>query len=379
MTEWRVPLSDVRFTASEVDAVADTYRGGWLSQGPTVAEFERALATTLGRGHAVAVANGTAALHLICVGIGLGSGDEVVVPSLTFAATVAAVVHAGAVPRFADITAAGRPWISIEEVERLITPRTRAVIHVAYGGHPGEVEGLRDLADARGIALVEDAAHALGASVAHRPVGTFGEAAAFSFFANKNMPLGEGGMVVTDDDQLAERIRLLRSHGMTADTWARHHGEATEYEVLFPGFNYRLDEPRAALGLALLRRLAQDNDRRAVLASRYGEALSEIPTVQAAVHADPAVRNAWHIYPLLLDPGIDRAAFRRALRSAGVQTSIHYPPLHRTQAFSGYAVRPLPATEDYAARTVTLPLFPHMTADQQTLVIESIQDAVATA
>lgn len=379
MPDWTVPLSDVRFTAAEVDAVADAYRGGWLSQGPAVAQFERAFAAALGRSHAIAVANGTAALHLICVGLGLRSGDEVVVPSLTFAATAAAVIHAGAVPRFADTAPAGQPWISTEDVERLLTPRTRAIIHVAYGGHPGEVEALRELADARGLALVEDAAHGLGASVAGRPVGTFGTAAAFSFFANKNMPLGEGGMVVLDDAELAERVRLLRSHGMTADTWARHHGEATEYEVLFPGFNYRLDEPRAALGLALLQRLAEDNGRRAALATRYGEALAEISRVRAAMAADQAVTNAWHIYPLLLDPGIDRAAFRRALRSAGVQTSIHYPPLHRTQAFSAYAARPLPATEDYAARTVTVPMFPHMTADQQTLVIESIRDAAAGA
>lgn len=379
MPEWRVPLSDVRFTAPEVDAVADTYRSGWLSQGPTVAEFERAFAAALGRGHAIAVANGTAALHLICVAIGLRSGDQVVVPSLTFAATAAAVVHAGGAPLFADISPGGRPWISPAEVEQLITPRTRAIINVAYGGHPGEAAALRELADARGLVLVEDAAHALGASLAGQAAGTFGAAAAFSFFANKNMPLGEGGMVVTDDADLAERVRLLRSHGMTADTWARHHGEATEYEVLFPGFNYRLDEPRAALGLALLRRLADDNAKREALARRYDEALSEMSGARPVMRTEPSVANAWHIYPVLLAPEVDRASFRRALRSAGVQTSIHYPPLHRTQAFSGYSTRPLPETEDYAARSVTVPLFPHMTPEQQALVIQSIRDAVAGA
>jgi dTDP-4-amino-4,6-dideoxygalactose transaminase len=376
MPEWTVPLSDLRFTAAEVDAVAETYRRGWLSQGPTVAEFERAFADALGARHAIAVANGTAALHLICVAIGLRSGDEVVVPSLTFAATAAAVLHTGAVPVFADISPDSRPWISPHAVEPLITSHTKAVINVAYAGHPGEVRSLTELARARDLILIEDAAHALGGAAGRQPVGTFGQAAAFSFFANKNMPLGEGGMVVTDDDELDERIRLLRSHGMTADTWARHRGEATEYDVLVPGFNYRLDEARAALGLLLLRRLAEDNQHRSGLAARYAEALAGIRGVRAAVSEDRSVTNAWHVYPLLLDPQVNRSSFRDAMRTAGVQTSVHYPPLHLTNAFSGYCSRPLPATEEYARRTVTVPLFPYMTADQHAVVIEAIRSAL---
>jgi dTDP-4-amino-4,6-dideoxygalactose transaminase len=372
-----VPLSDVRFGTPEIDAVADTYRRGWLSQGPTVAEFERAFARSLGARQAIAVANGTAALHLICVASGLQAGDEVVIPSLTFAATAAPVVHAGGVPVFADISSDGAPWISAATVEPLLTPRTRAIINVSYGGHPGEVEQLRELADARGLILIEDAAHALGAAVGDSPVGTLGTAAAFSFFANKNMPLGEGGMVVTSDDELCRRIRLLRSHGMTSDTWARHRGEATEYDVLFPGFNYRIDEARAALGLLLLGRLSEDNRLRSVLTRRYAEELADVPGVNAGISEDPALTIAWHIYPLLLDERVNRASFRDALRAAGVQTSIHYPPLHRTQAFGRYCSRVLPATDDYAARTATIPLFPHMSSEQQTLVIEAIRAGLA--
>lgn len=376
MADWIVPLGDVSFSSHEVEAVADTYRRGWLSQGPLVAAFERTFADTVGTRHAIAVSSGTAALHLICVAIGLRPRDEVVIPSLTFAATAAAVVHAGATPVFADVSLDRGPWVSPASVEPLLTPRTRAIVAVEYGGHPGEVGPLRVLARERGLVLIEDGAHALGATVAGKPAGSFGDAAAFSFFANKNMPLGEGGMVATDDDRLAERIRLLRSHGLTSDTWSRHRGEAEDYDVLIPGFNYRLDEPRAALGALLLRRLGGDNRRRAELAGRYFEALGAIPGARAAVPPDRAVRNAWHIYPLLLDPDVDRSSLRGALRAAGVQTSVHYPPLHRTRAFARYCSRPLPATEDYAHRTVTLPLFPHMTDEQQAHVIETVSSAL---
>src|SRR5579864_6294884 len=286
MANWDVPLSDVRFTADEVEAVADVYRSGWLSQGPRVLAFEAAFAEQLSSRHAVALASGTAALQLICAAVDLGPGDEVVLPSLTFAATAAAVVHAGATPVFADISATTEPWLSAAAAERVIGPRTRAIINVAYGGHPGQVVALRELADAHGLTLIEDAAHALGARLGGRAVGTIGHAGAFSFFANKNLPLGEGGMAVTDDDELAARMRLLRSHGLSADTWNRHTGRASDYEVLEPGFNFRLDEPRAALGSRLLRRLEQDNVRRAAHARLYLKALDGIDGVSAGLPAD---------------------------------------------------------------------------------------------
>src|SRR5947209_1743036 len=252
MPDWVVPLSDVRFTPGEVDAVAAAYREGWLSQGPRVAAFEDGFAAYVGRRHAVAVSSATAALHLMIVGLGLGPGDEVIVPALTFAATAAVVVHAGATPVFADIGRVDQPWLSPQAVAAGIGPRTRAIINVAYGGHPGHTEALHALASRHGLFFLEDAAHALGTWLGERHAGGLADAAAFSFFANKNLPLGEGGMLVTDDDDLAERARRLRSHGLSSGTWARHRGQSADYDVLEPGFNYRLDEPRAALGLVLL-------------------------------------------------------------------------------------------------------------------------------
>src|SRR5579864_5843608 len=301
MANWDVPLSDVRFTAAEVEAVADVYRSGWLSQGPRVLAFAAAFAKQLSCPHAVALASGTAALQLICAAIDLGPGDEVVLPSLTFAATAAAVAHAGATPVFADISGTTEPWLSPAAAERAIGPSTRAVINVAYGGHPGQAVALRELADAHGLTLIEDAAHALGARLGGRAVGTIGHAAAFSFFANKNLPLGEGGMAVTDRDELAARMRLLRSHGLSTDTWNRHTGGASEYEVLEPGFNFRLDEPRAALGSLLLTRLEPDNLRRAEHAHQYLQSLNAIEGVSAGLPANgrdpgaPAARveSAW--------------------------------------------------------------------------------------
>ena len=383
MADWDVPLSDVRFTTDEVEAVADVYRSGWLSQGPRVAAFEAALAEHLSCRHAVALASGTAALQLICAAIDLGPGDEVVLPSLTFAATAAAVVHAGAEPVFADIAGTAEPWLSPAAAERVIGPRTRAIINVAYGGHPGQVVALRELADAHGLTLIEDAAHALGARLGGRAVGTIGHAAAFSFFANKNLPLGEGGMAVTDNDELASRMRLLRSHGLSTDTWIRHTGRELDYEVLEPGFNFRLDEARAALGSLLLRRLEHDNVLRAEHAHRYLDALEAVEGVSPALPRDApgagrttaGAQNAWHIFPLLLDPRIDRRRFRDHLAAAKVQTSIHYPPLHLTRAFAGSGPSSLPTTEDYTDRTVTIPLFPHMTEAQQVRVLEQVDDA----
>jgi dTDP-4-amino-4,6-dideoxygalactose transaminase len=292
---------------------------------------------------------------------------------MTFAASAAAIVRSGATPVFADIAAPHRPWLSRDCVQSAIGPRTRAIINVAYGGHPGDAIALRELADSRGLILIEDAAHAAGGELDGRSIGTLGHVGAFSFFANKNLPLGEGGMLVTADDELAGRARLLRSHGVSLGTWERHREGASEYDVLEPGFNFRLDEPRAALGRVLLRRLRSDNERRAALADRYADLLGAVKGIDPVLVESPGIRGAWHIYPVLLAAQIDRVALREGLASAGVQTSIHYPALHLSTAFRATAGGSmLPNTERYATRTLTLPLFPHMTESQQNTVISSI-------
>ncbi|HEX5619858.1 MAG TPA: DegT/DnrJ/EryC1/StrS family aminotransferase [Solirubrobacteraceae bacterium] len=359
MPGWKVPLADVAVPEEDIAIVADVYRSGWLSMGPRTAEFEHALADYTGARHALATANGTAALHLICLAAGFGPGDEVIVPSLTFVASVNAIAYTGATPVFVDIAGLETPWPSAAAVEAAITPRTRGVMTVAYGGHPGEIAAIRELAERRGLTLLEDAAHAIGVRHEGRHVGTFGAAGAFSFFSNKNLAIGEGGAVVTDDEELAERMRLLRSHGMTTLTWDRHRGHASTYDVVALGFNYRIDEPRAALATARLARLDAENERRAALVRRYRERLPD-----GVVATAP---GGLHIFTVVVDG--DRDAMREGMAQRGVQTSVHYPPAHR---FSIYAGEALPVTEAYANSTLTLPLFADMTEAQQDLVIDAL-------
>jgi dTDP-4-amino-4,6-dideoxygalactose transaminase len=378
MPEWKVPLADVLVAPEDLEAVVDTYRSGWLSMGPRTESLERAFSLYTGSRHAIAVTSGTAALHLICAALGLGPGDEVVVPSLTFVATVNAIAYTGARPVFADIAGLTEPWLSARAAESAVTPRTKAIMTMAYGGHPGEIEELRTLAAERRVALLEDAAHAAGGRLRGRHLGTLGVAGAFSFFSNKNLGIGEGGMVVTDDDELAKRVRLLRSHGMTTLTWDRHRGHASGYDVVALGFNYRIDEPRAALAEERLRRLDDDNRRRARLDDRYRRALRELPGLEPALAPAAGAVPANHLFAVVAEDGVDRERVRASLAERGVQTSVHYPPVHLFSIYSGHLAE-LPLTEAYASRTITLPLFPHMSDAQQDLVVEALASAVAAA
>jgi dTDP-4-amino-4,6-dideoxygalactose transaminase len=373
MADWTVPLADVVVTDEDLDAVVATYRSGWLSMGPRTEEFEAAFSEYLGVRHAVAVSSGTAGLHLMCLAAGLGPGDEVIVPSLTFVASANAIRYAGATPVFVDIAGPLEPWLSSERCERALSPRTRAIMHVDYGGHAGELAALLALTERHGLTLLQDAAHAIGTRLEGRHVGSLGAASAFSFFSNKNLAIGEGGMVVTDDDALAERLRLLRSHGMTTLTWDRHRGHASDYDVVALGFNYRLDEPRAALGAVRLGRLDRENGHRKLIDARYREALSGL--VRCAMPPVEGIDSAYHLFTIVLDDGASRSAFREHLTAAGVQTSVHYPAVHRFSIHSEGAPD-LPGTDDYAAHTVTLPLFAHMTGEQQDHVIATVSSAL---
>jgi dTDP-4-amino-4,6-dideoxygalactose transaminase len=376
MVHWRVPLADVVVAESDIQAIADVYRSGWLSMGPETAAFEADFAAYTGAAHAVAVTNGTAALHLVCLATGLGPGDEVIVPSMTFVATVNAIAYVGATPVFADIAGLTEPWLAADAAAAAITRRTKAVMTMTYGGHPGETLRLAELAADHGLALLEDAAHAAGTRAGDRHAGTVGTAGAFSFFSNKNLAVGEGGMVVTGDADLAARVRLLRSHGMTSLTWDRHRGHASSYDVVARGFNYRIDEPRAALARRRLARLDLENARRAQLDARYRAAFADVGGIVAALPPAPGTRSAHHLFTVVLEEGIDRARFREALAARGIQTSLHYPPAHRFSVFADGAPR-LPVTDAYGDRAVTLPLFATMTDEQHDWVLDAVRNALA--
>ena len=373
---WKVPLADLVVSEAEIEAVAAVYRSGWLSQGPVTRAFEEAIEAYTGAPHAIAVTNCTAALHLMTSVAGLGPGDEVVMPALTFVATANSVAYTGAKPVFADIVSPTQPWLDPESAAASITPRTKAIVSMAYGGHPGESVALHALATANGLTFLEDAAHALGSHVAGRHVGTLGSAGAYSFFSNKNLSVGEGGMVVCADEELAARLRLLRSHGMTTLSWDRHRGHATGYEVVTLGYNYRIDEARSALGLSRLARLDDENGQRARVDGRYRELLTEVPGIEVALVPSGDGSRAHHLTTVILDGGLDRDATRAELTRRRVQTSLHYPPAHRFRLYQDPATA-LPVTDAYAARTITLPMFAHMTGEQVEIVVSALAEVLA--
>ena len=354
---WRIPLSDVAVDEELLDAVQETLASGWWSMGPRVEEFERAFADFTGSRFAIAVSSGTAALHLALLAVGCREGDEVVLPALTFVAAANTVVHAGALPVLCDVNGARDLNLDPHDLRDAITPATRAIVVLHYGGHACDMADVMEIARERGVAVIEDAAHAPGGTVGGRPAGTIGTIGCFSFFANKNLPVGEGGMIVTDAPELAERMRLLRSHGMTTLTWDRHRGHASAYDVLENGFNYRLDELRAAIGLVQLRRLPAENAARVRLLDRYTDALCDVDgLVIPFSDAQGEALRAPHLAVVVLAEGTERAAVRAALARDGIQTSVHYPPIHHFSAFRRLARRDLTRVDQVAERLLTLPL-----------------------
>ena len=376
-SNWDVPLSDVAIDDEILAATRDAVASGWWSMGPRVAEFEEAFAELCRARKALAVANGTAALHIALLAVGCGPGDEVVVPSLNFVAAANAIAHTGATPVFCDVTGPDDLNLDPADVEAAVTPATKAVVILHYGGFPCDVDGVRAVAERHRLAVVEDAAHAPGAERGGRMCGALGDVGCFSFFSNKNLPTGEGGMLVTDDDELAERLRLLRSHGMTTLTWDRHRGHASTYDVVAQGFNYRMDELRAAIGLVQLAHLRERNAARARLAARYRDALADVDGVTMPFpDPDANAASSHHLAVAVLPAGVDRDGIRTRMAERRIETSVHYPPIHGFSRYAGLPTqRPLPRTDEVAGRILTLPLFPHMTDAQ----VDSVVDALAGA
>ena len=376
--EWKIQLSDIDFGEEELGAVDRVLRSKWLTMGAVTQEFEQAFASYVHARHAIAVTNATAALHLACVTVGLKPGYEAIVPSLTFVATANAIRYTGATPVFADIVGENDLNVSCESIEKAITDKTKAILVVHYGGYACDMPAIMALARAHGLKVIEDAAHAVGSDLEGRMLGTWADIGCFSFFSNKNMTTGEGGMLVTDDDDLAQQLRLLRSHGMTSMTWDRHKGHASSYDVVGLGYNYRIDEVRSALGLCQLRKLPANNERRRGLSRLYREALEELaPSVKAPFQDHPGV-SAAHIMPVLLPASVNRSAFVESMKAQGIQTSIHYPPIHTFTAFDGSGIdHHLPLTDALAAREVTLPLYPAMTDESVLTVTRAIAQALA--
>lgn len=360
--------------AEEKAALCDVIDSGWITMGDRVSAFEQAFAEKHQTPDAVAVSSCTAALHLILQALGIGPGDEVLVPSMTFVATVNCVLYAGATPVFVDIAALDRPLISLADAAAKCTAKTKAVIVMHYAGYVSGREAWRDFAKERGLLLIEDAAHAAGADQA----GTFGDAAAFSFYGNKNMTTAEGGMVTARDGALLAKIRQMRGHGMTSSTFQRFAGGTVGYDVTMLGFNYRMDELRAAVGLIQLQKLAQWNDKRRALTHRYISLLSEhCPAVRvpfAKGLASKVEYSSHHILPVLLPESSARHDVINALRDSQIQTSNHYPPVHKLSFYRKcFPSVSLPLTEEFAGRQLTLPLHPGLEDSQVDWVVTALE------
>jgi dTDP-4-amino-4,6-dideoxygalactose transaminase len=379
MNDWCVPLTDIAMTEEDVAAVLECLSEGWLTMGPRTAAFEQALAEFVGTPNAVAVSSGTAALHLSCLAAGLGAGDEVIVPAFTFVASAAAPRYVGATPVLCDVGSPEEFNIDVQDAAARITRRTRAIIATHFCGYPAALEALRELCDEHGLVLIEDCAQAIGARFdgGDRRVGTVGEFGAFSFFSKKQLCVGEGGMVTTADAGLAERVRSLRSHALSSSTWDRHRGHDPAYDITDVGFNYRLDEPRAALGISRLARLADSIAARRAIVRAYRERLAGVPGVGLCFDDEAVERSSHFAFPVLLADRTARDAFRRELQARGIQTT-WYPAIHTFSAYAAFAPADgLPRASEVADRHCALPLSSTMDEGDVDAVVACVHEALA--
>jgi dTDP-4-amino-4,6-dideoxygalactose transaminase len=377
-----VPFHRSEMGEEEVEAVTGVIRSGWLSTGEKTAQFEREFAQYVGASHAVAVSSCTAALHLSLEAIGLHPGDEVLVPTNTFTATAEVVTYMGARPVLVDIEPRTLN-VSSEDAERQISPRTRAIIPVHVSGLPCDLDEIHALAETHNLRVIEDAAHALPSSYRGRRIGAISELTAFSFYATKTLSTGEGGMVTTDNETFAQRIRALRLHGISRDGSPRGEQDSWRYEVRETGYKYNLTDLQSALGIVQLARCDTMFQARRRIANTYTSAFHSMEALETPL-AQPDRESSWHLYVLRLQAShlrIDRDRFIQELDERGVHASVHFIPLHLQPAYQkryGYKEGDLPAAEQEYSRYISLPIYPTMTGAEVEYVISSVADVVAS-
>ena len=366
----RIPLARPSVSQAEIDAVTRVLQSGWLSAGPKTVEFEEKLAERLGVPHVVAVNSCTSALHLTLVALGIGPGDEVITTPITFVSTVNAILYVGATPVLADVDPVSMN-IRPGEIARRISPRTRAIIPVHMAGQPCDLDEIHEVADKHGIPVVEDAAHALGASYQGRPIGSLSRATCFSFYASKNLAAGDGGAVATTDEELAQRVRRLRFHGISSDAWKRY-GRASlrTWQAVELGYKANFTDVQAALALAQLERFDELQARRREIAARYRQAFEPygitFPELPGRTHAN-------HLFVLKVS---DRDLFRQRLAEAGVATGIHFPAIHLQPYYRrrlGDLAAELPVATLLSQQIVSIPLYPDLTDDEVQYVIDVVK------
>ncbi len=377
-----LPFSKPAISEPEIDAVADVLRSGWITSGPKAAEFEEAFKQYCHAEEAVALCSATAGMHLFLAALGMGPGDEVITPSMTWVSTVNLIVLAGATPVFADIDR-DTLMVSAETVAPLITDRTRLIVPVHFAGAAADMAPMRQLVASKGIPLVEDAAHAAGTEYEGEKIGRQGTAI-FSFHPVKNMTCGEGGMVCSDDAEIVERLRRLKFHGLGVDAYDRTlHGRSPQAEVLEPGFKYNLTDIAAVLGVGQLNRLEAFIEKRVLLADRYHELLAEVEEILPLAVPSYPMRHAWHLFVVRLDTaraGMNRDTFMAELKKRNIGTGIHFKAVHSQTYYRETLKLPegsLPATEWNSKRICSLPLFPDMVPEDVEEVVAAIKEVLA--
>ncbi len=373
MEKYRIPLFSLNYGEEEQAAVMEPLKNNWISMGPKNVELEKAFQEMLHVRYACAVTNCTAALHLACHVLGLGPGDEVLCPSLTFAATVNCIRYTGAVPVFCDVRGLDDFGLDADKAEGLITEKTKAVIPMHFAGFPCDMDKINRLADKYGLAVIEDACHGPLSEYKGKKLGTIGDVGCFSFFSNKNISTGEGGMIVTNDEALYEKIKLARSHGMTTMSFERAGGHASSYEIASLGFNYRMDDIRASLGCVQLRKLPSDLEKRKKIRERYEEGLRDLQQVIIPYRGYSGYCSNY-IFPIVLkdsDSGM-RDMARRMLQEYGIQTSVHYPAVHRFALYRD-CVADVANTEYITDNEITLPMYGQLQEQEADDVCECLK------
>lgn len=374
---WKVQLFKLNYDNKEIEAVTEVLESAWITMGQKTRDFETGFSSFLGHdSKCLAVSNGTAALHLALLALDIKAGDEVITPGLTFIADQNVVTMVGATNVLSDITSRDDWSMDPADIERKITDKTKAVLIVHYAGFACDMDAICDICKRHNLYLIEDCAHTPGADYKGRPLGTFGDVAAFSFFTNKNLSVGEGGAVVTSDEVLYKKLLGLRSHGMSVPSFDRFKGRAISYDVEIPGLNYRIDEMRAALGLVQLEKLEVANKARQKLVLHYYERLDGQLKINFPFRRFSRGNPNYHIMPILLDDSVDRLHVIESMKEDGIQTSIHYPEI---QEFSAYkdTVNPTPIAQYVSKHELTLPLYPTMTIEEVDLVCDALIKGVS--
>lgn len=371
---YKIPLFDLNFDEKEEQAVLEVLRSKWISTGPKTLEFEEKFAKLLSVDYAVALANCTVALHLALKVVGVDKDDEIICPSFTFVATVNAVKYLDAVPVFADVISLENLTISPKDIEAKITSKTKAIIVMHYAGFACDMDAIMDIAKKYNLKVIEDACHAPLSEYKGKKLGTIGDVGCFSFFSNKNISTGEGGMLVTNNNEFYNRTKLLRSHGMTSMSYERAKGHSTEYDVIEFGFNYRMDDIRSAIGVVQLDKIQEDLEKRAQIRKTYLDLLGNIDGIIIPFQ-DYKEFSSNYVMPIILKDSTyeKRNKVRKELGELGIQTSVHYPAVHR---FSIYKENytDLPITDYLADNLITLPMYSKLTIDEVTFIVGAVSN-----